>query len=545
MSLGAALPSQPGFGSEPVRAEKPRLAPRARISGIRSRRAGRAFEREPRVRFAERALLAVFVVAGVYSLLFFAEYWFASQHQRAPLLFWLLSFAVCWNPLCNVYNWWVYLWAEHPLDVSSAPPPLHPDTKADVLMPCMPGEPFSMIELTLRAIRRLSYLGDAFLLDGGNDPKLVELCNRLGVVHVNCKNVGGAKAGKVNHCLKYFSTAEFALVIDPDHIPRTDFLARVLPWFSEARVGFVQVVQAYYNLRDNWVAWGAGEQTFGFYGPTLMGLNGLGIPTAIGANCTFRRSALDAIGGHAEHLAEDALTSMRMHAAGYTSVYLPYRASEGLVPTDLNAFWKQQLKWATGMTYLLFQEYPKLFLRFSAACKLHYGVSCLYYLRGVVGALTLSLPALFLLLHVHAVELPLAGFLWHVAPYALSTLVINTLVQRWYSHREERGLPWRSLLLEKATWHIYLLGFVYGAVGRKVPYLPTPKDGGGRLPFRSVWPHWLLLLLSLCAVAAVPLTYQRIEAGTSLMIGLSLANSLLLLPAALACLRGPVQKAAA
>ena len=132
-----------------------------------------------------------------------------------------------------------------------------------------------------------------------------------------------------------------------------------MPHYEDDEVGFVQVVQAYYNIDESFVAYAAAEQSFGFYGPTLLGLNGQGIPTAIGANCTFRRKALDSIGGHAVHLAEDALTSMRIHAEGWKSVYEPYRASEGLVPADIGAFFKQQLKWSTGLTTLLFREYPK------------------------------------------------------------------------------------------------------------------------------------------------------------------------------------------
>jgi cellulose synthase (UDP-forming) len=513
-------------------------------TSIRVRHAGREREIEPRVSWRQRLEMLVLAAMGVQAFLFFSEYWFFSTSRRSPFLFGLLTLAVFWNPLRNLYNWWVYLWASHPLDLRPTDPePLVDDRVADVLTTAMPGEPYGMFETTLEAISRLKCLNRAYLLDGGNDPALKALCERVGVEHVDCTGIKGAKAGKVNFCLRERSRAEFVLVIDPDHIPKPDFLARTLPWFHDPETGFVQVVQAYHNLRENWVAWGAAEQTFGFYGSTQMGLNGLGIPTAIGANCTFRRAALDSIGGHAEHLAEDALTSMRIHAEGWNSIYLPWRGSEGLVPTDLGTFWKQQLKWATGMSYLTFTEVPKLFRRFDPVARLHYIAASTYYLGGVAQALNLILPIVCLFFQVYGVEMPLTGFLIHLAPYLLVSTLMHALAQRWYTHREEMGVPWRSMLLEKATWHVYLLGFIFGAIGRKVPYLPTPKEGSEKPIPWLVAPHWAIILLSILAICWVPVHYHRIDDGTWLMVTFAAVNSLLLLPAAWLGIRGWFRRA--
>lgn len=510
---------------------------------IRRHVAGPEHDREPRVTRRERIVLGLLVLLGVQSVLFFGEYWFHQGMKRELVFFLLLSFAVFWNPVRNLYSWWVYLWARHPEDDARWKEVHDMDgAKADVLTTAMPGEPFAMFETTLTAISKLENLDQAFLLDGGNDPALQALCRRLGINHVDSRGIPGAKAGKINNCLRHHSRAEFLLIIDPDHIPKADFLTRTLAHFTDPSVGFVQVVQAYYNLRDSWVAWGAAEQTFGFYGATQMGLGGMGISTAIGANCTFRRAALDSIDGHAEHLAEDALTSMRIHAQGWKSVYLPWRGSEGLVPTDLGTFWKQQLKWATGMSYLLFQEVPKLFGKFSPGERLHYTMAATFYIGGLAQALNLILPIVFLFAKFYAVEMPLWGFLFHILPYALLSTAIFALVQRWSSHREEMGLPWRSMLLEKASWHINLLGLIYGATGRKVPYLPTPKEGSEKPIPWLVAPHWAIIFLSVLALAWVPIGYQRLDAGTVLMMLFAGTNALMLLPAAWIGIRGWFRK---
>lgn len=522
------------------------MRPNESSEAIRVRHAGREREIEPRVSWRERVEMLVLSALGVQAFLYFSEYWFFSTSRRSPVLFALLTMAMFWNPLRNLYNWWVYLWATHPLDLHpSDPEPVAGDRVADVFTTAMPGEPFAMFETTLEAISKLAHLRQAYLLDGGFDPRLGELCARLGIEHVDCRGIGGAKAGKVNFCLRERSRAEFVLVIDPDHIPKPDFLARTLAWFDDPDTGFVQVVQAYYNLRENWVAWGAAEQTFGFYGSTQMGLNGLGIPTAIGANCTFRRAALDSIGGHAEHLAEDALTSMRIHAEGWNSVYLPWRGSEGLVPVDLGTFWKQQLKWATGMSYLMFTEVPRLFHKFDPVARLHYVAASTYYLGGVAQMLNLVLPIVCLFFQVYAIEMPLVGFLVHLAPYVLVSTLMHAIAQRWYTHREEMGVPWRSMLLEKATWHVYFLGFLFGATGRKVPYLPTPKEGSEQPIPGWVAPHWAIIVLSVLAIAWVPLRYHRVDDGTWLMVAFAALNALMLLPAAWLGIRGWFRKAPA
>jgi hypothetical protein len=133
---------------------------------------------------------------------------------------------------------------------------------------------------------------------------------------------------------------------------------------------------------------------------------------------------------------------------------------------------------------------------------------------------------------------PLSGFLVHLMPYLVVSTVMHALAQRWYTHREEMGIPWRSMLLEKATWHVNFLGFVYGAIGRKVPYLPTPKEGSSKPIPHLVAPHWAVIVLSLLAILWVPLTYHRIDDGTILMMAFAALNALLLLPAAWLGIRG-------
>ncbi len=118
----------------------------------------------------------------------------------------------------------------------------------------------------------------------------------------------------------------------------------------------MQVSQGYYNQYRSFTARAAAEQTYTFYGPTQMGMNGYNCSVAIGANCTFRRKALESAGGHGIGLAEDLVTSIRIHAAGWKSVYHPVMVARGLVPEDFGSFCKQQLKWARGYMKCFLQK---------------------------------------------------------------------------------------------------------------------------------------------------------------------------------------------
>ncbi|MEM9980830.1 MAG: glycosyltransferase, partial [Cyanobacteria bacterium P01_D01_bin.2] len=109
-----------------------------------------------------------------------------------------------------------------------------------------------------------------------------------------------AKAGNINYAM--FSgktTGEFILTLDADHIPKPQFLQRVLPyffdynlrkgWYEANTIAFVQTPQHFYNLPD--------DDPFGhraqlFYGPIQQGKDGLNSAFYTGTNAVLRREAL-------------------------------------------------------------------------------------------------------------------------------------------------------------------------------------------------------------------------------------------------------------
>ena len=414
------------------------------------------------------------------------------------MLFVLLSLAF-WYAVSRLVLGWVNYAALAKPDHREAPP----GRTVAILTTSTPGEPLAMFDRTLAACRGIRYPHTTYLLDDTRDPRFRELAERHDAVCLDLLDVPGAKAGKINRALA-LTDEEFVLVLDPDHVPFPEFLDRVLGHFDDDRVGFVQVSQAYYNQRRSFTATGAAEQTYAFYGPGQMGLYGHGACVAIGANCTFRRAALDSIDGHGIGLAEDLVTAIRIHAAGWKSVYVPEVVSRGLVPEDLGSFYRQQLKWARGVYEVAFSELPRLARALGWRQRLSYLAIGTYYLFGTTTPLFLLIPYLFLWFGVQPAAMRFAEFLTVVTPVGIIGTVIYVLMQRWLCDpATERGIHLRGMALKIACWPVFLAGTLLAIVRADVPYIPTAKEAVAGRFLRLAWPQLALIILYAVTVTRV------------------------------------------
>lgn len=458
------------------------------------------------------------VLLGVAALAHFAYWFFQPEYQGDLFLFVPLAVIFGYGILRNLYIWYHYLAIQIP-KITGDPANL----TVDVFTTYFPGEPREMVEKTLVAIQKISYPHTTYLCDEANDAYLQKKCLELGIHHVTRTNRIDAKAGNINNALKQ-ATGDICLILDPDHVPEPDILNAIIPYFNKPEVGFVQVVQSYSNKRKTLVSIGAAEQTFQFYGPMMMSMQSYGTVNAIGANCTFRRAALDSIDGHAPGLAEDMHTAMRLHARGWKSIYVPKVLARGLAPETLTGFFKQQLKWSRGTFELLFRVYPKLFREFTLRQKIHYGLLPLHFLVGLIYLLSFSIPILSLLFSSTPWTGNILFFLIILLPVTLSNILIRAYIQKWVIESDERGFHLMGGILQITTWWIYLLGFVYAIFNKEVPYLPTPKKESQNTNLKIIVPNILMGLLSLMVI---PYGLHRDFTPFSVMMaGFALLNAL-------------------
>ena len=429
------------------------------------------FKKSKELMEKDRLILLFLTITGLLSVVSFLNWWFRSVHVNNLLFFTVFS-VVFWYGIIRICIIWInYTKIKKPLSV---PKPAQ-NLSVAVFTTSAPGEPISMFEKTFQALNNLNYPHQAYLLDSTQDPAFKKLAEKYNITFLSLANLPGAKAGKINEALK-LTDEDFILILDPDHIVYPNFLDQTLGFFEDDKVGFVQVSQGYYNQYRSFVANGAAEQTYHFYGPYQMGFLGLGSAVAIGANCVFRRKALESIGGHAVSLAEDFLTSLKIHAKGWKSIYNPVIVSRGIVPEDLNSFCNQQLKWSRGAFEVLFSEFPKYFSKLSFGQKLVYFSIGTYYLTGVCTLFFMLVPFFYFFFGALPLNMNLSDFFTRGILIVLVSILIYFYVQRFLcDYKNEKGFHFKGMMLKFVCWPVYTYGFLLAIFKKKIPYIPTQK----------------------------------------------------------------------
>ena len=429
-----------------------------------------------------RWLIRIAVGMGVAALVYYFSWWFVDRRLSSPWYLFLIILAVFYSGMQLVGNWLLYLVAEHP-----PPPPAPPaGLSVDVFVTAC-GEAYPLIERSLAAACEMRGQHHTWLLDDHADPELATLAKRLGAGYLSRTDHSHAKAGNLNHALP-LTHGDIVVIFDVDHAPEPDFLERSLGYFTDPKIGFVQVMLTFNNGSQSWVARAAMETSLDFYNPTCLGAYGIGGATLIGSNALIRRTALASIGGYQPGLAEDLATSIALHAARWESAYVAEPLAPGLAPPSFEAWFVQQLKWARGVFELLITAYPRLFGRLTWGQRLSYAVRMTKYWIGPVVGLHLFATIAVLISASALVRMAFHQYLIHLAPLALFDLLIRHLSILYWRHS---STPKTSLIhavvLVYATWPVYMLAWFMALIRRPLASRLTPKSWTGGLN-----PLWLL-----------------------------------------------------
>ncbi|SCX11561.1 glycosyltransferase family 2 protein [Mycolicibacterium fluoranthenivorans] len=177
-----------------------------------------------------------------------------------------------------------------------APPPAPHGRTVDVFIATY-NEPLEIVLTSAIAARDMTYPHKTWILDDGNRQEFADAAKRIGVGYiVRGPDWDGrprfAKAGNVNNAL-FRTSGEFIAVFDADQVPDPAFLDRVLGYFDDPEVAFVQTPQRFWNVpRSDPLGSGADL----FYGPIQQGKDGWGAAFFCGSNAVLRREALMALG---------------------------------------------------------------------------------------------------------------------------------------------------------------------------------------------------------------------------------------------------------
>ena len=209
------------------------------------------------------------------------------------------------------------------------------------------GEDLATVRRTVTAALAMHGKHNTYILDDGKSDEVRALAAELGAEYIVREGNKGAKAGNINNALTV-TTGEYFVVLDADFVPKEDFLYQTVPFFAEANVAFVQTPQAYGNLH-NLISRGAGYMQSVFYRFIQPGKNRFNAAFCVGTNVIYRRTAIESIGGiYEQSKSEDVWTSLKLHESGWKTVYISTVLAVGDTPETIEAYTKQQQRWATG-----------------------------------------------------------------------------------------------------------------------------------------------------------------------------------------------------
>lgn len=360
------------------------------------------------------------------------------------------------------------------------------------------GEELAKIRATTAAAVRMTGKHRTWILDDGRSDEVKALAAELGCSYVRRLSSNGAKAGNVNYALS-IAKGDYFCIFDADFVPKEDFLVETVPFFVDDHVAFVQTPQTYGNL-INLVTRGAGYMQAVFYKFVQPGRNRFNAAFCVGTNVIFRRAAIDEIGGiYTDSKSEDVWTSLMLHERGWKSIYIPKTLAVGDAPETIEAYTKQQLRWATGGFEILLTHNPLSPRRqLTLDQRLMYFVTATHYLTGIATGLLLLVPPLEIFFDLRPVNLDIAWTTWllfYAGFYLLQILLA------FYTLGAFR---WEVLMLAAASFPIYVKAFVNAFAGKEQKWHVTGSKTRAESPFNFIFPQVLtFVFLALTSVVAI------------------------------------------
>jgi cellulose synthase/poly-beta-1,6-N-acetylglucosamine synthase-like glycosyltransferase len=345
-----------------------------------------------------------------------------------------------------------YLASKHtPATPAALPPDRLP--RVTVQLP-MYNEMYVATRLVMAAVR-LDYPAELLeiqVLDDSTDEtvailqKLVKQLQAQGVnIHfLHRIDRSGFKAGALAAGLEKAS-GDFVAIFDSDFVPRSDFLMKTVPLFADPRVAFVQTrwdhLNSEYSLLTrlqsiaidaHFIVEQAARSSAGYW----FNFNGTG--------GIWRKAAIvDAGGWKSDTLTEDLDLSYRSFLRGWKAAYLRNVTVPGELPASINAYRRQQERWARGSFECARKLLPQVW---HAPIPLHVKLEATLHLAGygvhlLLFALSLLYPVVVLLTRHYPGLMGLMGlaFLFNFTAIAPSVFFISA--QRQLRRNWVKQLP--------------------------------------------------------------------------------------------------------
>jgi cellulose synthase (UDP-forming) len=377
------------------------------------------------------------------------------------------------------------------------PPPTPNGLNVDVFITNF-DEPLEVLRRTAIGARAIKYPHRTFMLDDGKRDEVKAMAQALGLGYIRRDGNENAKAGNLNNALKV-TDGEFILQLDADHVPLPNILDRLLGYFEDPGVAFVQSPQDFYNTdsfthvvneegRSLW------EENRIFFSLLQPGKDRWNAAFFCGSCGVLRRKAFDEIGGFStKTITEDMETSIVLHGRGWKSVYHGETLAYGLAPSSAYQYHVQRLRWGQGSMQILRKLNPLTYPGLSVRQRLAYLSSTATYLDGIQKLIFYLAPVVFFFTGWLPVNVTNTQLVTRLVPYVLFSIIAFELLSR--------GTGW-ILISERynmAKFWTYIKAYRGFFTQKPLKFNVTPK-GTGDVPFATYAPQLYLLIVSIASV---------------------------------------------
>ena len=340
-------------------------------------------------------------------------------------------------------------------------------------------------------------------------------------------NREGFKAGALEAGLKKAS-GELILIFDADFAPRPDCIRRMIDYFTDERIGMVQMRWSHINADYSLLTKVQAIMLDGHFVIEQVARNRCGgFFNFNGTAGMWRREAIEWSGGwQHDTLAEDTDLSYRAQLMGWHFVYLADDDVPAELPVEISAFKSQQRRWAKGVVQVGMKLVKRIW--HDPRLPLRVKLEQFFRLTGnlaaplVIVLALINFPILIVrynqgLFHLFALDVPILTF-------STVSVIVYYLVTQRYLHPKtwKQSIKYIPFVMSMgiALTFSNARAVAEAVLGVKTPFVRTPKykiEGTGDttwvkksyLPRRLSLP-WLEMLFAIYFVFTI---WYAIDSG--------------------------------
>lgn len=299
-------------------------------------------------------------------------------------------------------------------------------------------ESIDILKRTLVAATLLDYPDkskvNVYVCDDGSRLSVKKICAEYGATHITRKTHEHAKAGNLNNALS-ITDGELILILDADMIPRQDMLMRMVGYFSNPKLAFIQAPQTFYNEDpyqfNLFAAEELGSDQDFFMRDIQQHKDYFNAVMFIGSNALFRRKALEDIGGFSVGvITEDMATGMLLHSRGWHAYALSENLASGLQPESFADMVSQRDRWGRGNIQVLRKWNPLKIKGLSLIQRIFYIDGILYWFYGLKKLIFILAPVCYLCFGVLCMNVEFTTLVWFWGPTFIASHLSFDLIAK-------------------------------------------------------------------------------------------------------------------